>query len=132
MDMCYDGTLVMPSSYVLMDEEEMMYVEGGIAIPNWVVSGAVNVGICVALGGVGTALTGSAIKTLEKASARVFCTALKKKLIALGVAQYVAGRACQIIPTVLTFVAGVCDPGGAVARYLDRHDSNAGNGYWDL
>ena len=29
MDMCYDGTLVMPSSYVLMDEEEMMYVEGG-------------------------------------------------------------------------------------------------------
>ena len=29
MDMCYDGTLVMPSSYALMDEEEMMYVEGG-------------------------------------------------------------------------------------------------------
>ena len=29
MDMSYDGTLVMPSSYALMDEEEMMYVEGG-------------------------------------------------------------------------------------------------------
>lgn len=29
MDMCYDGTLVMPSSYAVMDEEEMSYVEGG-------------------------------------------------------------------------------------------------------
>lgn len=31
MDMCYDGTLVMPSSYAVMDEEEMSYLEGGSA-----------------------------------------------------------------------------------------------------
>lgn len=29
MEMSYDGTLVMPSSYAVMDEEEMTYVEGG-------------------------------------------------------------------------------------------------------
>lgn len=29
MEMCYDGALVMPSSYAVMDEEEMTYVEGG-------------------------------------------------------------------------------------------------------
>ena len=29
MNMCYDGTLVMPSSYAMMDEDEMSYVEGG-------------------------------------------------------------------------------------------------------
>lgn len=29
MEMCYDGTLVLPSSYSVMDEEEMTYVEGG-------------------------------------------------------------------------------------------------------
>lgn len=29
MDMCYDGALVMPSSYAVMSEEEMTYVEGG-------------------------------------------------------------------------------------------------------
>lgn len=29
MDMCYDGTLVMPSNCVVMDEEEMTYVDGG-------------------------------------------------------------------------------------------------------
>lgn len=27
--MCYDGALVMPSSYAVMSEEEMIYVEGG-------------------------------------------------------------------------------------------------------
>lgn len=29
MEMCYAGALVMPSSYAMMDDEEMMYVEGG-------------------------------------------------------------------------------------------------------
>ncbi|MGN0351591.1 MAG: hypothetical protein ACI4ES_08055 [Roseburia sp.] len=32
MDMCYEGALVMPSSYAVMDEEEMTYVEGGIGV----------------------------------------------------------------------------------------------------
>lgn len=30
MEMCYDGALVMPSSYAVMSEDEMMYLEGGI------------------------------------------------------------------------------------------------------
>ena len=29
MEMCYDGALVMPSNYAVMDEDEMSYVEGG-------------------------------------------------------------------------------------------------------
>lgn len=32
MDMCYDGALVLPSSYAVMNENEMNYVEGGIAV----------------------------------------------------------------------------------------------------
>lgn len=35
MDMCYDGALVMPSSYAVMDEEEMMYLEGGSVITSY-------------------------------------------------------------------------------------------------
>lgn len=31
MEMCYDGALVMPSSYALMSEDEMTYVDGGDA-----------------------------------------------------------------------------------------------------
>ena len=34
MEMTYDGTLVMPSSYVVMEENEMMYLEGGAYISN--------------------------------------------------------------------------------------------------
>lgn len=29
MEMCYDEVLVMPDSYAVMEEEEMMYLEGG-------------------------------------------------------------------------------------------------------
>lgn len=29
MEMCYDGALVMPSRYAVMDNDEMTYVEGG-------------------------------------------------------------------------------------------------------
>ena len=29
MEMTYGGALVMPNSYAMMDEEEMMYLEGG-------------------------------------------------------------------------------------------------------
>jgi len=29
VELCYDGALVMPSNYAIMDEEEMTYVEGG-------------------------------------------------------------------------------------------------------
>ena len=32
MEMCYDGESVMPSSYGVMNEEEMTYMEGGKTI----------------------------------------------------------------------------------------------------
>ena len=35
MEMCYEGTLVMPSNYVVMDSEEMSYVDGGFYISNF-------------------------------------------------------------------------------------------------
>ena len=31
MDMCYDGALVLPSSYAIMEQEEMTYFDGGTA-----------------------------------------------------------------------------------------------------
>lgn len=32
MEMCYDGTLVMPKNYAVVSEEEMTYVDGGWAV----------------------------------------------------------------------------------------------------
>lgn len=34
MEMCYDGALVMPKSYALMNEDEMTYVDGGYYLDN--------------------------------------------------------------------------------------------------
>lgn len=34
MEMCYDGALVMPKNYVVVNEEEMEYIDGGIYISN--------------------------------------------------------------------------------------------------
>ena len=32
MEMCYDGTLVMPESYAMLDEDSMKDIEGGISL----------------------------------------------------------------------------------------------------
>jgi len=34
MEMCYDGALVMPNNYAVVDEEEMTYVDGGYYMDN--------------------------------------------------------------------------------------------------
>ena len=43
--MCYDGTLVMPSSYAVMSEDEMTYVEGGALSK---LDKALIIGVCAA------------------------------------------------------------------------------------
>ena len=45
MELCYDGALVLPSSYAVMAEEEMSYVEGGALSK---VDKALIIGICAA------------------------------------------------------------------------------------
>ena len=44
MNMCYDGVLMLPSSYAVMEEEEMSYVEGGGSINTDRLAWAIDVG----------------------------------------------------------------------------------------
>ena len=44
MDMCYDGALVLPSSYAVMDEEEMCYTEGGGCVSTDNIAWAIDIG----------------------------------------------------------------------------------------
>lgn len=82
MEMCYDGALVMPSSYAVMNEEEMMYLEGGIKLKSAEVAKAIDIGITVilALSGVGSGV--SMIKEILRRNSKgaIMCltsTALK-------------------------------------------------------
>lgn len=45
--MCYDGTLVMPSSYAVMNEEEMTYVEAEFKV---IITKAMVTGTLIAIG----------------------------------------------------------------------------------
>ena len=49
MEMCYDGALVMPSKFVVVDQNEMEYVEGGATFSrSWVAVGIDIIALAVA------------------------------------------------------------------------------------
>ena len=56
MVMCYDGALVMPSNYAVMDSEEMTYVEGGIALSTVATLITIGISVCGASYGSGVAV----------------------------------------------------------------------------
>ena len=133
MDMCYDGALVLPSSYAVMDEEEMSYVEGGwIGAPNWLVGGVINLAIdCIVVGGCRAAakyFTGQVKKYGAKTAGLCFSKTLKKKLTAKGIASRVAAGICNIAAAGITVLSWALDPGGSLAAYIDKRDSTGANG----
>lgn len=92
MEMCYDGALVMPSSYAVMDEEEMMYVEGGKF--SW------------------AAAKGLAVTALTAVVSGIVGYGVKKSCI--GAAMKAAGAwVANVIDT--TIIAIMCYPGKAAA-----------------
>lgn len=50
MDMYYDGALVMPSNYAVMNEEEMTYVEGGGTVKLKIKNNSFIIGALAAIG----------------------------------------------------------------------------------
>lgn len=84
MDMCYDGVLVMPSDYVVMDEEEMMYVEGGkfnLSAARIIVFSAVGycigkLGVAIGKSAISQSAIGAAIKVAGAWVANIIDTAI--------------------------------------------------------
>ena len=102
MDMCYDGALVMPSSYVVMDEEEMTYVEGGIG-KYFRANTCATIATYVYLGGFGIT-AGTAIAAISnKLSAA--CSALGRVLSAAAsliggvIGKLIVGAVCALAMT---------------------------------
>ena len=134
--MSYTAALKMPSSYAVMNEEEMTYLEGGVAIPNWLVAGALNLAIdTVVLGGVGMAAKHFS-KEFSKygASAAGFHVSevFRKKLIAKGVANATASAACRLLQGCLVVLTWALDPGGEIANLTDSKDCKPSNGWLDI
>ncbi|MDE5777977.1 MAG: hypothetical protein K2I10_05655 [Lachnospiraceae bacterium] len=102
MEMCYDGALVMPSSYAVMSEDEMTYVEGGA-------SKFLSKGKCI------DALVAIGINSPQLAIAGALTYTLAKCLIRK--ISTIAGLAAKVVTFILTWAAGqVVAFGVALAR----------------
>lgn len=102
MDMCYDGTLVMPSSYAMMEEEEMVYVEGGGKISLGLKIGK-NSFVIHALSAVGSALTIAKCTAALTACSVAIATAIE--LGTAGMGTLYAGAFLIGFRTVIPYIA---------------------------
>lgn len=122
MEMCYDGALVMPCNYTVMDEEEMSYTDGGayLNIMTTGVCGAIlNTAIGIAVGGVAGGVAGIIKKKGEKEAAKFFARTVASKLKAFGLKK-LAGS----VGTIASFILNYSDMGGAVASWVDSNDAH--------
>lgn len=131
MEMCYDGALVMPKNYAVVNEEEMEYVDGAGRLPNWAVAGAINVGISLIIGGIAGGFKALANSANKAAVGRHVAEASIKQLKRLGMAASAASKVTGIISGLMTFVGALFDPGSYVANKLDGSDKKPNNGWFN-
>jgi hypothetical protein len=126
MEMCYNDALVMPSNYVVMDNNEMEYVDGGLDIMSVKLAGAIfNTAIGAIIGGVGVgAITSYIAKVGVAKAALIFTATLTTKLQAIGCGVLAASLG-PIVTTVLNYL----DVGGAIAKKIDAIDKSPNNGW---
>ncbi|GAA0110593.1 MAG: hypothetical protein KHZ99_18685 [Clostridium sp.] len=123
--------LQLPNSYVDVDRDEMEYVDGGFALPKWLVAGAINLAVSALVGGSLTAargfFTNLAGRYGRQAAATIFSRELKNKLIAKGVAATAASWVCGIASIGFTVLTWAYDPGAALANFIDANDTYGTN-----
>ena len=111
----------------------MEYVDGGFAVPTWLVAGAVNLLVSSLVGGSLTLARGFFKKLAGRygmqAAATMFSTQLKNKLIAKKIAASTASWICGIVSAGFTVLTWDYDPGVALAEYMDANDTYGTNGW---
>jgi len=119
--------LQMPSNYVEVTEDEMMYVDGGACIPRWSV--AVPLDIAALATPVGLAL--APVKFLGKSAAKALVKKMAPKLAGLAstLARTVLGASINITTgTVLNMIsrdlASFTSVGGVISYVLDYSDGS--------
>ena len=114
--------LQMPSSYVLVSEEEMEYVDGGFRM--YRANAAIVLDVTAILISAGLA----ASATIAKFAAKIGLTALKNKLVSaivkMGISQVWANAALKVIKRVTELSIGT-----GVAWLLDYTDKSGLNGW---
>ncbi|HGR5518742.1 TPA: SPH_0224 family bacteriocin-like peptide [Streptococcus pneumoniae] len=89
--------LVLPNNYVVLDQEEMMYLDGGFSIPRWPVATAINIAFNGVLGGGAISLVRNYIRNYGLRRVTSAIAGAAARYVGVRVANRVAGFALSAI-----------------------------------
>ncbi|SNM67239.1 SPH_0224 family bacteriocin-like peptide [Streptococcus pneumoniae] len=89
--------LVLPNNYVVLEQEEMMYLDGGFSIPRWPVSTAINIAFNGVLGGGAISLVRNYIRNYGLRRVTSAIAGAAARYVGVRVANRVAGFALSAI-----------------------------------
>ncbi|CTO19826.1 TPA: SPH_0224 family bacteriocin-like peptide [Streptococcus pneumoniae] len=89
--------LVLPNNYVVLEQEEMMYLDGGFSIPRWPVATAINIAFNGVLGGGAISLVRNYIRNYGLRRVTSAIAGAATRYVGVRVANRVAGFALSAI-----------------------------------
>lgn len=89
--------LVLPNNYVVLEQEEMMYLDGGFSIPRWPVATAINIAFNGVLGGRAISLVRNYIRNYGLRRVTSAIAGAAARYVGVRVANRVAGFALSAI-----------------------------------
>ncbi|MDG9344045.1 SPH_0224 family bacteriocin-like peptide [Streptococcus pneumoniae] len=89
--------LVLPNNYVVLEQEEMMYLDGGFSIPRWPVATAINIAFNGVLGGGAISLVRNYIRNYALRRVTSAIAGAAARYVGVRVANRVAGFALSAI-----------------------------------
>ncbi|CGH09581.1 SPH_0224 family bacteriocin-like peptide [Streptococcus pneumoniae] len=89
--------LVLPNNYVALEQEEMMYLDGGFSIPRWPVATAINIAFNGVLGGGAISLVRNYIRNYSLRRVTSAIAGAAARYVGVRVANRVAGFALSAI-----------------------------------
>ncbi|HEV5836520.1 TPA: SPH_0224 family bacteriocin-like peptide [Streptococcus pneumoniae] len=89
--------LVLPNNYVVLEQEEMMYLDGGFSIPRWPVATAINIAFNGVLGGGAISLVRNYIRNYGLRRITSAIAGAAARYVGVRVANRVAGFALSAI-----------------------------------
>ncbi|SNJ01118.1 Membrane protein [Streptococcus pneumoniae] len=89
--------LVLPNNYVVLEQEEMMYLDGGFSILRWLVATAINIAFNGVLGGGAISLVRNYIRNYGLRRVTSAIAGAAARYVGVRVANRVAGFALSAI-----------------------------------
>ncbi|HGR3648006.1 TPA: SPH_0224 family bacteriocin-like peptide [Streptococcus pneumoniae] len=112
--------LVLPNNYVVLEQEEMMYLDGGFSIPRWPVATAINIAFNGVLGGGAISLVRNYIRNYGLRRVTSAIAGAAARYVGVRVANRVAGFALSAINGFAAWVS----IGNAITTIWANNDVN--------